>query len=185
MAWNRGSDISSDAFPDADTFSDSDAFSGSETYADPSLQGGQDMFAGSNLDQAEFDELLSAAGAQSQPVRRRSWLSGLLWALSLVPTAALALLGSMALRVRLDDGVWPIRNQPDPKDLGLHNTVTIMVILASFVVVLLVPLIALAGYFSGNRRVPVAPPVVGVVTLAILLAILVGDLGGLGEWIGD
>ncbi len=137
--------------------------------------------------EAEFEELLTAAtGGSLEPVRpKRSLVTGLLWLLSLIPAAALGLLVSMAVRVRLDSGVWPVRNQPDPKDLGIHNTVTTVAILVSFVAVLLVPLIALVAYFRGHRRIPVKAPIFAVVSLAILFAVLVGDVGGLGDWIGD
>lgn len=136
---------------------------------------------------AEFEELLAVAtGRDATTVRpRRSILAVVLWLLALLPGAALALLLSMAVRVQLDDGVWPVRNQPDPKDLGLHNTITVVAILASFVAVLIVPLMALGAYFLGHKRIPVKPPVVAVVSLAVLFLILVADLGGLGEWIGD
>lgn len=124
-------------------------------------------------------------GSPAPTASATSWFARLLWLLSLVPAAALALLVSMAVRVRLADGLWPVRNQPDPKELGIHNTVTVAAILASFVVVLLVPLLALAGHFLGRRRVPVAPPLVAVAGLAILFVVLAADIGGLGDWIGD
>ncbi len=133
----------------------------------------------------QFDDLLAGAGPAATVKRRRSRLGWLLWLLSLVPVTALGLLLSMAVRVRLEDGVWPVRNQPDPKDLGLHNTVTVAAILLSFVVVLLIPLIALAGHFFGRRPVPIIPPLLAVASLAVLFVILAADIGGLGDWIGD
>ena len=137
---------------------------------------------------ADFDALLDASAGGPSPggVRRWSALGVILWVLGLVPVAALALLLSMAVRVRLVDGRWPTRNQPDPKDLGFHNTITVLVTLASFVVVLVVPVLALVASLAGHRgRIPVKPPVVAVAGLAALMVVLVGDIGGLGTWIGD
>jgi hypothetical protein len=132
-----------------------------------------------------FEDLLTVDEQAAMPQPRRSWLDRILWLLSLVPVAALGLFVSMAVRVRLTDGVWPMRDQPDPKNLGFHNTVTVAAILASFVVVVLVPIIALAGFFLGRRRVAFLPPLVAVAGFAVLFATLAADVGGLGEWIGD
>ncbi len=135
---------------------------------------------------ADFEALFAAsAGERSPELRRWSVLGVVLWGLSLVPVAALGLLLSMAVRVRLADGRWPTRNQPDPKDLGLHNTITVLAMLASFVVVLAVPILALVASLAGRPRIPVQPPIVAVAGLAALVIVLVGDLGGLGTWIGD
>ncbi len=108
-----------------------------------------------------------------------------LWALAAIPWLALLLLASMALRVRLADGAWPSQNQPDPKELGIHNTITVVAILASFAVALLVPLGALVAFSTGHRPVPVRPPVVAVVGFAAVLLVLWADVGGLGDWLAD
>lgn len=150
-----------------------------ERYGDPQV--GDRQVEGFD----EFDELLTTVGESAVVKPGRSWLNRLLWVLSFVPLTALGLLLSMAVRVQLQDGAWPARNQPDPKDLGLHNTVTVVAILVSFIAVLAVPLIALAAHFLGRRRVPVVPPVLAVVSLAALLLVLVADIAGLGDWIGD
>jgi amino acid transporter len=132
----------------------------------------------------ELEAVLAAT--EPAPTNRRSPASTLLWGLAAIPSAALALILSMAVRVRIQSGSWPIRNQPDPKDLGIHNTITLLAILASFVAVVAVPMLSLALYFRRrDRAVPYAPPLVAVVGLIALFALLAGDIGGLGEWIAD
>lgn len=102
-----------------------------------------------------------------------------------MPTVALALLLSMALRVWSSTDAWPVRNQPDPKDLGLHNSLTVVAILGSFAAVLVVPLLSLLGVAVGWRRPSARPIVVGLIGAVALYGVLWLDIGGLGEWIGD
>ncbi len=108
-----------------------------------------------------------------------------LWGLAAVPVAALALLASMVVRVRLADGAWPSRDQPDPKDLGWHNSVTAVAIVASFLVVVLVLGLTGLAAVAGHRRVVVVPLLLAVGAVVILAAILWGDPGGIGQWIAD
>ena len=135
----------------------------------------------------EFGALLASATGQGarRDRDRPSPLALVVWSLAALPTAALGLLLSMAVRVRLDWGAWPVRNQPDPKDLGLHNTITVAAILGSFAAVVVVPLLALAGSVLGRRRAPVWPPVLAVAGFVLLVVVVRGDLGGLGQWIAD
>lgn len=141
---------------------------------------------GAQLIPDELDALLAGSAPRSADAAANSWVAKVLWALASVPTVALGLLLSMAVRVRLQDGVWPVRNQPDPKDLGIHNTVTLLAILGSFVVVLLVPVLSLVAYFTGpKRRVPASPPLVAIVGFAVLVVVLVTNVGGLGDWFAD
>lgn len=116
---------------------------------------------------------------------RRTALAAALWVLASIPTVALGLLLSMAVRVWIVDGAWPARNQPDPKELGIHNSVTVVVILASFVAVLGVPLLALAGSRFSRRPIPLKPLALGLVGFALLFVVLRADVAGLGDWIGD
>lgn len=116
---------------------------------------------------------------------QRSPLAVVLWTLGSVPAAAMALLLSMAVRVRLADGAWPIRNEPDPKELGFHNTATIVVILVSFASVVVVPLLTIVLARSKSRRLPIGPLLLNLVGFILLVVILRADVGGLGNWIGD
>jgi hypothetical protein len=102
-----------------------------------------------------------------------------------VPALALALLCSMAARVWLTDGAWPRQDQPDPKDLGLHNTVTVWFIVGSLAAVVLVPLGSLVTLARGRRPVSPWPLTVAVGLFALLFLVLWADLGGLGDWIAD
>jgi len=135
----------------------------------------------------DFEELLSAA--TGQPIQPRSPSSStvgkLLWALAAVPLMALVLLGTMAVRVRLAEGYWPTQNQPDPKELGIHNSITVAAIVASFAVVLLIPLIALTARLLGQARTPVRPPILAVAGFVLMMLVIRADLGGLGDWIAD
>lgn len=147
--------------------------------------------AGSDLTDSpesdNIDDLLSrtlrSGGAAAKP--RRSPFGTLLWIVSLVPVAALLLLLSMALRVWIADGAWPERNQPDPKDLGIHNTVTVITILASFPAAIVVPILSLAGSRFGRGRTPFGPLILGIIGFAVLFVVLRADVAGLGDWIGD
>lgn len=156
------------------------------------------MAAGEQVERVEEDEigdddggliedLLSAAGSGPGRLnrRRQSPVELVLWALAAIPGLGLILLGSMALRVRLADGAWPVRNQPDPKDLGLHNSITLGVILASFVIAAVVPLLALGAFMSGRRRISAGPPLLAVGGFIVLFVVLRSDVGGLGDWIAD
>lgn len=102
-----------------------------------------------------------------------------------MPGVALLLLATMAIRVRIADGRWPSRDQPDPKDLGLHNTATVLSIVASFVVGVAVPLLAIWLFAARRRSIPIGPPIVAAVGLAVVLLVLRGDPWGLGQWIAD
>lgn len=135
----------------------------------------------------EFEELLSAATGTDVRVGspRPSLLSRALWALASLPLVSLLLLFSMAVRVRLADGAWPTRNQPDPKDLGIHNTITVLAVVASFAVVLIVPLAALAARLLGHERSPVKAPVLAVAGFVVMLLFIRVDIGGLGSWLAD
>lgn len=135
----------------------------------------------------DFEDLLSAATGQTiTPGRRRmSVVERVLWLLASIPTISLGLLLTLALRVRLADGAWPIRNQPDPKTLGFHNTLTIIGFLASFVVVVIVPLITLAAFALGQRRTSIRPVILTALGCLALFLVLRLDLGGLGDWIAD
>ncbi len=135
----------------------------------------------------DFEELLSAATGEAITVRkpRAAMVDRVLWVLSLIPTSAVVLLATMAVRVRLADGSWPTQNQPDPKTLGLHNTVTIGAFVLSFVVVVLVPMLTLAAFALGQRRTPIKPLIVALAGFVVMFAILRLDLGGLGDWIAD
>lgn len=147
--------------------------------------------AGSDLaDSPESDDidrllsgtLQSGIGA-ARP--RRSLLGTALWALSSVPVVALLLLLSMAVRVWIADGAWPERNQPDPKDLGIHNTITVLTILAAFPAAIVVPILSLAGPRFGRDRTPLVPLALGIAGFVVLFVVLRADVGGLGDWIGD
>ncbi len=133
------------------------------------------------------DDLLASVigGDRLVPRVSRSWLSIVLWALGSIPAVATMLLLSMALRVRLSDGAWPVRNEPDPKELGIHHTITELCIVGSFLVAILVPIIALVGYGTGRRRLAVTPLLVAAVGFGVLMLILRADPGGLGRWIAD
>lgn len=135
----------------------------------------------------DFEELLSAATGDATTVvkPRATVVDRILWALALVPVLSVVLLLSMAIRVRIGEGVWPTQNQPDPKTLGLHNTVTIGALLGSFVVVILVPMLTLAAFFLGQRRTSIKPLAVAIIGFVVMFAILRLDLGGLGDWIAD
>ncbi|MEM9564310.1 MAG: hypothetical protein AAGA93_16930 [Actinomycetota bacterium] len=117
--------------------------------------------------------------------RRATAVDRLLWALAAVPTAALLLLASMVLRVRLADGAWPTRNAPDPKTLGLHNSVSVLAIVVSFVVAAVVPLATAGAFAAGHRRVPIGPLLTSLVSIVILVLVLWLDPGGIGQWIAD
>lgn len=108
-----------------------------------------------------------------------------LWAVSWIPFVALALLLSLAVRVWITDGAWPARNAPDPKDLGLHNTATVIAILASFPAAVGVPLLALVGRRFSDRRISLLPLAVGFIGFVTLFIVLRADVAGLGDWIGD
>ncbi len=131
------------------------------------------------------------AGAAAGPTRsgplggRPAVVDRLLWALAAVPAAAVLLLASMALRVRVADGIWPTRNTPDPKTLGLHNTITVLLIVASFVAAVVVPLATAGAFAAGHRRVPVGPLLTSLVSIVILVGVLWLDPGGIGQWIAD
>ncbi len=135
----------------------------------------------------DVEDLLSKTlRSQTSTVKpRRTPLGVLLWVLASVPTAALLLLLSMALRVWVGDGVWPQRNAPDPKDLGIHNTITVVTILGSFAAVLLVPVFALISTRFSRGRTPLGPLLLGLTGFAVLFVVLRADLAGLGDWIGD
>ena len=136
---------------------------------------------------ADVDSLLSKT-LSAEPVNqraRRTPLSIVLRVLSAVPVTALVLLVSMAVRVWITDGAWPERNAPDPKDLGVHNSATVFMILASFPAALLVPLLSLITARRGAGRTPIWPLLVGIVGFAVLLVVLRADVAGLGDWIGD
>ncbi len=135
----------------------------------------------------DFEELLTAATGNAASVRkpRATMVDRLLLAFSLIPALAVVLLMSMAVRVRLADGVWPVTNQPDPKTLGVHNTVTIAAIVASFIIVVLVPIATLAAFALGQRRISIRPVVMSIVGFVVMFAILRLDPGGLGAWIAD
>ncbi len=133
------------------------------------------------------DDLLSKtlqrASVATRP--RRSRFGMLLWALSSIPVGALVLLLSMAVRVWIADGAWPERNLPDPKDLGVHNTITVLTILASFPAAVVVPLLSLARSRFGRGRTPLGPLLLGVIGFVVLFVVLRADVAGLGDWIGD
>jgi hypothetical protein len=135
----------------------------------------------------DFEELLSAATGEAVAVRRppTTMMQRMLWALAALPVVSLLLLLSMALRVRLADGAWPVRNMPDPKTLGIHNTVTIIALLGSFVAVILVPLLTLAVFFLGQKRTSNRPVLLAIVGFVVLFLVLRLDLGGLGDWFAD
>ncbi len=135
----------------------------------------------------DFEELLAAATGSAASVRkpRATMIDRLLLAFSLIPALSIVLLASMAIRVRLADGSWPTVNQPDPKTLGVHNTVTIAAIVISFVVVVLVPIVTLAAFALGQRRISIRPLVASIVGFVVMFAILRLDPGGLGAWIAD
>lgn len=143
------------------------------------------MSSETDVEDADLERLLQASRSGDRSGGGRSKLAAGLWAVGSVPVVALLLLGSMAVRVRLADGAWPVRNQPDPKDLGFHNTATIVAMLASFLAAVLLPLGTLAAFFSGYRRVPIGPTVLAVVGFAALFLTLRADIGGLGDWIAD
>lgn len=136
---------------------------------------------------SEFEDLLTAATGTSlkSPKPKMSVIGRVLWALAALPFASLLLLGSMAVRVRLADGAWPMRNQPDPKELGIHNTVTVLAVVASIAIVLIVPLLALAARLLGQERTPVKPPIVAIVGFVLMLLVIRADPGGLGSWLAD
>lgn len=135
----------------------------------------------------DFEELLSAATGEAAAVGkpRRTMADRVLLVLSLVPTAAVALVLSMAVRVRIAEGVWPVQNQPDPKTLGLHNSLTIAAIIGSFVIVILVPILTLVAFALGQRRTSIKPLIVATIGFIVMFAFLRLDLGGLGDWIAD
>ena len=135
----------------------------------------------------DFEELLSAATGGTVQTRKppNSMAQRALWTLASVPVLSLLLLGSMAIRVRLADGVWPVQNAPDPKTLGLHNTFTIIGFIGSFAAVIAVPILTLAAFLLGQRRVSISPLVLVTVGFVALFLVLRLDLGGLGDWIAD
>lgn len=133
------------------------------------------------------DDLLSKTlhGGIAAAKPRRSRFGLVLWVLSSIPVAALLLLLSMAVRVWIADGAWPERNLPDPKDLGIHNTITVLTILAAFPAAVVVPLLSLAGSRFWRGRTPVGPLVLGIIGFIVLFVVLRSDVAGLGDWIGD
>ncbi|MEM7325421.1 MAG: hypothetical protein AAF531_20205 [Actinomycetota bacterium] len=132
------------------------------------------------------DELLpKTLRSPARGAAGRSRFGGLLWLVASTPIVALVLLLSMALRVWITDGSWPVRNVPDPKDLGFHNTVTVVAILASFPAAIAVPILAVAGTRFSRRRIPLWPLAAGILGFAVLFVVLRADLFGLGDWIGD
>ena len=135
----------------------------------------------------DFEELLSAATGTPVSTRRppMTMVQRFLWALASLPVVSLLLLLSMALRVRLADGAWPVRNMPDPKTLGIHNTITILGFVGSFAAVILVPVLTLAAFLFGQKRTSIRPVVLAIVGFVVLFLVLRLDLGGLGDWIAD
>lgn len=126
-------------------------------------------------------------GPTTARARRRvdRLIDGVLWALAALPGLALMLLGSMVLRVRLVDGAWPAPNQPDPKELGWHNLVTGLAVVASFLAVFVVPALTAAAFARGHRRVVIGPLVASVVLTVALALVLWGDPGSVGQWFAD
>ena len=86
--------------------------------------------------------------------RRPGPVGLLLWALAVMPVMALLLLVSLAVRVRLADGAWPEFNAPDPKTLGIHYTLAVAGFIAAFASVVLTPVGALVGHFTGRKVAP-------------------------------
>lgn len=129
--------------------------------------------------------LRQTTGTTSPRGARRGLLNPVLWALAAVPSLALFLLLTMVVRVRLSDGVWPSRNQPDPKELGIHNTLTLVAIVCSFLAVVAVPLIALASASVRRRWPDVRPILFGLIGVLVLYGVLRLDPGGIGDWIAD
>ena len=134
----------------------------------------------------DLEELLFAsADEQRKTSSAMSFVPKLVWVIASVPVLATVSLLLMALRVRIGQGWWPTHNNPDPKDLGFHNLVTSLLILGSFVVVVLLPLLALAIHFGARKPVSIRSLIVGAVGTLILFLILRLDPGGLGTWIVD
>ena len=134
----------------------------------------------------DLEQMVEAVQPDGRPRRRRpTAVEWVLWAVAAVPGLALALLASMAVRVRLADGAWPRQDHPDPKDLGVHNTLTALLIVASFAAVVLVPLGSLAAFAAGRRRLSLGPLAVVLGLFAVMFVSLWGDVGGLGDWIAD
>lgn len=149
-----------------------------------------DVGAGQDIEgsapRRDLEDMLDAVQPGGRRRRRRpSAVEWVLWAAAAIPGGALALLLSMAVRVRLADGRWPSQDQPDPKDLGLHNTLTVFLIVASFAAVVLVPLGSLAAFAAGRRRLSLGPLAAAVGLFAILFVVLWADVAGLGDWIAD
>lgn len=134
----------------------------------------------------EIEELFDASVTSTKKIRPPLGRSGrLLWAVALVPALALLLLLSMVVRVRLADGAWPSYNNPDPKELGLHYTISIVAFLGAFVAAVMAPILALVAFLRGHRSVTIAPLAVAGIGFVVYLLVLRLDVGGLGAWFAD
>lgn len=136
---------------------------------------------------ADLEELLSSTvgGTVTRKRRPKTLVERGLWVLALIPWLTLASLFVMVLRVRLAEGVWPVFNDPDPKTLGLQNTLTILGVIGSFVAVVVVPLLTLVAFITGQRHISLRPlAVVGLGFLALVLVLRL-DPGGIGSWLAD
>lgn len=108
-----------------------------------------------------------------------------LWAFASLPIVASLLLASLAVRSRLANGSWPSIDNPDPKTFGVHYDLALVGFIAAFAAVLIVPILALVAFVTGNRRVTIRPMIVAFLSFALYFLFIRIDIGGIGEWFAD
>ncbi len=113
----------------------------------------------------------------------------MVWLLAFVPFGWLSLFGVFVVRARLALGYWPTPYHPDPKQVGLdlHYTALVLGMPAMFAAIACLGVLALASWRHRRERDgrPALALLVGLVNLALTIAIARWDPHGLFTWLGD